>query len=246
MLKEAMEYFKEKCCGFQTISIGDRVYSDKELNRIPKESTCDPVYFSTLDGILDYIRTGMDRKPDKQYFLQVSSPHMVELCAELNTDRKRETLARGCAELPDEFVNHYYDTEEFIIGLRTRFERPAVYDPKDTDIDILIKIASNVSDDASVSYTDDGLSQRTQMNSGIGTVSDAIVPDVVQLKPFRTFREVGQPESSFIFRMKKGGNGILFALFEADGGAWKEDAARRIDEYCTEALKDCQNVHVLR
>jgi hypothetical protein len=43
--------------------------------------------------------------------------------------------------------------------------------------------------------------------------------------PNTSFRELDQPASDFIFRVKNGGG---FALFEADGGAWKIAAINAI------------------
>jgi hypothetical protein len=56
----------------------------------------------------------------------------------------------------------------------------------------------------------------------------------VVLAPYRTFVEVTQPESDFVFRMQ---NGPRCALFEADGGAWKLTAMRHIKEYLQAALE---------
>ena len=53
--------------------------------------------------------------------------------------------------------------------------------------------------------------------------------------PYRTFIEVEQPESKFIFRMREGG---ACALFEADGGAWKLDAQNAVYEYLKDRLKE--------
>ena len=51
-------------------------------------------------------------------------------------------------------------------------------------------------------------------------MADVKVPNPVTLRPFRTFIEVEQPESKFIFRMREGGR---CAIFEADGahGSWR-------------------------
>ena len=68
-------------------------------------------------------------------------------------------------------------------------------------------------------------------------VYNAIVPNPVILRPYRTFPEVEQPASSFIFRMKEN-DGVCCALFEADGGAWKNEAMRNIKEYLKENLCD--------
>lgn len=54
------------------------------------------------------------------------------------------------------------------------------------------------------------------------------------LKPYRTFREMDQPESPFVLRVWKDNEGVRLAVFEADGGAWKikarENAAARLRE----------------
>ena len=72
---------------------------------------------------------------------------------------------------------------------------------------------------------------------GIASKSDAVVPNPVKLRPYRTFVEVEQPVSEFVFRMKDN-NGITCALFEADGGAWKNTAMRNIKNYLESELED--------
>lgn len=59
------------------------------------------------------------------------------------------------------------------------------------------------------------------------------VPNPVELAPYRTFLEVEQPESQFIFRMK---DGPRCAIFEADGGAWRNQAITNIREYLKNEL----------
>lgn len=66
-----------------------------------------------------------------------------------------------------------------------------------------------------------------------------IVPSPVHLKPYRTFDEIDQPESDFIFRIKSDKfDGITCALFSADGGAWITEAKQRIKEYLRNELSD--------
>ena len=57
----------------------------------------------------------------------------------------------------------------------------------------------------------------------------------VQLRPFRTFLEVEQPESEFLLRVDAD-KGI--GLFEADGGVWKLEAKRNIADYFASHLAD--------
>ena len=68
---------------------------------------------------------------------------------------------------------------------------------------------------------------------------DAIVPNPVRLRPYRTFLEVEQPASEFVFRMKQDKyDGITCAIFEADGGAWKVAAMKAIKDYMQFELED--------
>ena len=60
------------------------------------------------------------------------------------------------------------------------------------------------------------------------------VPSPADLQPYRTFLEVPQPESQFIFRINERGN---CALFEADGGLWKYHAMESIKLFLEDALK---------
>ncbi|WP_235888509.1 RusA family crossover junction endodeoxyribonuclease [Streptococcus pneumoniae] len=60
-------------------------------------------------------------------------------------------------------------------------------------------------------------------------------PNPVTLRPYRTFSEVEQPASLFVFRIDKQAN---MALFEADGKRWVADAVGNIAAYLKEQLAD--------
>ena len=65
------------------------------------------------------------------------------------------------------------------------------------------------------------------------------MPNPCVLRPIRTFTEVKQPKSAFVFRMEQGSNETVnAALFEADGGAWKIEAMENIKDYLRAELKD--------
>jgi len=93
-----------------------------------------------------------------------------------------------------------------------------------------------VVDESVKTYGDDGVSQQATVKSGVTSVVDVKVPNPVLLKPFRTFAEAEQPESKFIFRLRKDDAGVTAALFEADGGAWKVQAIQNIADYLNEHL----------
>lgn len=99
---------------------------------------------------------------------------------------------------------------------------------------MLLKFAGTVEAGTLVRYSDDGVSQKATIKNGIASKGDEIVPGVFTLTPYRTFLDVEQPASDFIFRMRENGD-VKFAIFEADGGAWRNEARARIHTY----LDDC-------
>ena len=139
---------------------------------------------------------------------------------------KRDCMVLATAEVPRFNYGDFYDAESFNIALQSKF-----LDTEDKAT--ILQVVGNLKEDAVRTMTDDGVSQVTAVRTGVATVADVKVPNPVTLRPFRTFIEVDQPESRFIFRMREGGR---CAIFEADGGAWKLAAKKNIYNYLKEQL----------
>lgn len=61
----------------------------------------------------------------------------------------------------------------------------------------------------------------------------------MSLIPYRTFLEVPQPASDFVFRISEGRGGApAFKLVAADGGLWKSQAVDNVKNYLVKALAD--------
>lgn len=88
----------------------------------------------------------------------------------------------------------------------------------------LLKVSGNIKEENVKSVGDDGVSQSAAIKVGVASVAEVVIPNPVILAPFRTFPEVIQPESKFIFRMQ---TGPQCALYEADGGAWRNVAMEK-------------------
>lgn len=121
--------------------------------------------------------------------------------------------------------------EKFCIGLQSKFL------PTE-DRELLFKFAGTVEAGTISQYSDDGVSQKATIKTGIASKGEAVIPNPVTLKPYRTFLEVEQPESQFVFRMKEGPDGIMCGLFEADGGAWQMKAMQDIKDYLFTELEN--------
>ena len=81
------------------------------------------------------------------------------------------------------------------------------------------------------------LKEQATIKSGIASLTDVIVPGRVKLTPYRTFLEIDQPSSEYVFRIRDGET-PEFKLIEADGGAWKICALTELSSYFCEELKE--------
>jgi len=236
MIKEALEYIvglREA----KLVEVYSDTYSDKPLQRIdPYFPMANSLKVSTLTGFIDYIKSETDEMAEKM-IVEVVSPTHVSLFSCLNGNREREYLIEACAGLPSFRYGSFIDQEAFCICLQSKFVRTK-------DRDLLLKFAGTVEAGTVAQYGDDGVSQKATIKTGIASKGDAIIPNPVLLKPYRTFLEVDQPESAFIFRMKECG-GINCAIFEADGGAWEMEAMQNVKEYLQDELKDYPQITVI-
>lgn len=216
------------------IKLDQGTFSRVSLNRVT-EPVASKLTVSTLTGLVDYIKTNVDKLEGK-LLIQVKSPEEVTLYSPLNADREREKYVSAEAILPNNVVyDRFLDTERFNIMLQSAFV-------DDEDKSKLLKYTALITDDTVKNFGDDGISQKVTVKTGVVSVSDAVVPNPVTLAPFRTFPEVEQPESKFIFRMKEGPSA---ALFEADGGAWRNKAILNIKAYLEKELEHNHNVEII-
>ncbi|MCI1904608.1 MAG: hypothetical protein LKJ03_11175 [Enterococcaceae bacterium] len=187
----------------------------------------DPLEINTLSGMIKYIKANLDRV-DKPLILQVKNETQVLLMGTLASDGRRETLAVAQAIIPYFDFNNFLDSENFVIAFQSKFVR-------NNDRDILLQVMGKVVEESVKDTGDDGISQAISIRSGVASKADVKVPNPVTLIPYRTFVEVKQPESKFVFRMKDGPRG---AIFEADGGAWRNQAISNIREYLENNLRE--------
>ena len=123
----------------------------------------------------------------------------------------------------------FYEQESFIIGLQ------ALFVPTPTRDDVL-KVIGTIKENQVRDFSDDGVSQSVAAKAGVALVSEVKVPNPVILQPFRTFREIEQPASPFVLRVRQGKEAPECALFEADGGRWKLEAIAKIKEYLEDKI----------
>lgn len=216
------------------LNLEQGTYSRVNLSRVELERA-ETLKISTLSGLVDYIKSDIDNIHE-ELLIQIKSPTKVILSGPLNADRKREYFIQVEAILPDNITfERFLDTERFNIMLQSSFV-------ENKDRNILLKYTGLIQDDAVKTIGDNGVSQAVTIKTGVASVGQAEVPNPVTLSPYRTFPEIDQPESKFIFRMQEGPTA---ALFEADGGIWRNKAMESIKEYLKEELKENTNVKII-
>ena len=229
MLKECIEKILSLAVP-TTVTFGGRNYTDRALVPV-KEPVDDYETVATLTGFADLLKAGFTPVGDKQY-VHVESHTTVTMLDHGCTIWGHRTQ-RLTAVLPSELkafeYGRYMGVEAFIIGLMSMFvETP--------DRETILRQVSKITDeDVSVSE-DDGISQKVTVKASVALKGEETVKRVVTLAPYRTFREVAQPESQFVFRVKKTDEGPACAIFEADGGKWRLEAMQHIKTWLGEKL----------
>lgn len=236
MIKQAMQYLIEQCTP-NIVDIDGVKYCDKRLQPVVEKPRASVLEMSTLSSLIEYIESDIDSLGDKM-IIQVVSPTYVRMISGLDEERVREKLVNVGAEVPAFNFEHFIEKESFNIALQSKFI-------DNEDKALLLQFTGTIESGTLAQYSDDGVSQKATIKTGLASKSEAIVPNPVKLKPRRTFVEVDQPESEFIFRMKEEYNSIVCGIFEADGGAWKLEAMQNIKSYLRYELKEYNNFIVI-
>ena len=177
----------------------------------------------TLSGFAALVEEKIDDLKTADFFIHVVDHRTVELVA-ADTDKYGRRLTLITAK-PVEFegfrFGQWITQEDFIIAVAARF---AATDDKQ----YVLATASSLTTAATSVSEDDGFTQSATVKAGMKTAETIKLKGVVELAPFRTFPEVGQPISSFVFRAKQTPTGPNLMLVEADGGKWKIDAINEV------------------
>lgn len=215
----------------EVVEINGRTYCTKDLRRYDAADKAKAIEATTLTSLVDYIKESREELRDRM-IIQVISATKVQLYSGLLPERDRETLFEVNALLPQFEYGREYDQESFLVSVQSCFM------PSE-DREAVTILASNITNTQEQAYSDNGVTQQAVMKTGITTKENVLVPNPVNLIPYRTFLEVEQPASDFIFRISEGRGGApAFKLVAADGGLWKSQAVENVKKYLTEALKD--------
>ncbi len=214
------------------VQIEDRTYYNQPLIAV-KEPIADEESVSTLTGFVDLLEFPINDYDKTECYVNVESHARVTLqenICDLWGKRHQHLVAELPSDMGKFSYGQYMGQEAFIVGLMSLF-----VDTADRN-DLVKQVSSIAGRDVNLSE-DDGVSQTVTVKSGMALMSTETVKRIVSLAPYRTFREIEQPASPFIFRVKKTDDGPMLALFEADGGKWRLDAVQAIKTWLSQKVK---------
>lgn len=213
----------------EVVEIDGRKYSDRSLYQVRRSAVQNVLEVSTLSAIVDFFNTG-EVKPE-DCIIHIESPTKVSVWSKLD-DGVRDLFLIAQADVPRlgiySWGNYgYMETQVFIVALHTDFVQSETRDS-------ILRLVSNVMAEEKLIQNDDGITQVVTMRKGVTFIGKEPLPNPVKLAKWRTFQEIEQPESDFLFRAKEGPK---WALVEADGGKWRLKAMASIDSYLRSALE---------
>jgi hypothetical protein len=154
--------------------------------------------------------------------VQVESFDSVALVS-LQADQwgRRHVWARAKSTEVNPFkFAEYLEPELFLITAQASFM------PIDGHYSNMLRLCSSLKAGSSVDVADDGYSQKVVIQEGGVQHGEVELPPRVQLRPYRTFREVDPVESDFLLRFRAQKDALpTVALIPVDAGRWKTDTA---------------------
>ncbi|WP_461246542.1 hypothetical protein [Treponema sp. R6D11] len=237
MERDTIEKVEQMTKDSYLVEVGGRKYTATNLHPViynPKPST---LTVHNLRGFCGFIKNDIDKLiKGKPHLIVVNDHKSVDLISDVDGEDKKRTILISARinDRLDEFpFGSFLSQEEFAITFRSLFKAR-----KDDDFDYVLSYASKLSGGTQIELEDDGVTQKVAVARGVsGALKDKVaLKPIVKLSPYRTFREVEQPQSEFLLRIRLTGEIPNIALFEADGGAWVNDATQNIVAYIESAV----------
>ena len=204
-------------------------YANKPLHQIVAAAPAVPelVNVSTLAGFKDLIVAVLeDEDFEQDCIIHIQDARTVMLSRRISDEygRRVDLIKAQPVDFRQFQFGQWMNQEEFAIAVASLFAETA-------DKQYVLNLASTLTDEATMTSDDDGFSQRAMVKKGLRLKEATTLKPRVALAPYRTFPEIDQPVSEFVFRAKCDGESKpMLMLVEADGGRWKIDAIATISK----------------
>lgn len=231
MLKAAIEKIQELCAPHIVKVDGvDFLVDGNDYAQIKKDLEYPGrIELSSLDALVAFVKTEAIRN-HKMVYITIPDHKTVQCFSQPYGDLRMERVylyTANATDVPGWGEKVALGFEEALIALRTRFQPT-------NDTDYALKLLSDITTGSKVTYNDNGVATSVVTKKGIDLQSNAAIRPIINLRPYRTFQEVQQPQSQFLIRINE--RNITF--IEADGGMWKLTARNTVKEYLSKALEE--------
>lgn len=185
-----------------------------------------PLQLHTLQGLVDYLAAAIEPISAMEHVVHVVSPVQVEVKGAAMEALMGERPCLAQVTLPEGTeafrFGAWHPAELFILNLQSLFEPTP-------ERDELLTLVSKIRGGDVRETNDNGYAQEVKATKGVALVTNVVVAPRVRLQPFRTFREVEQPASDFVLRLRSAEEQRPeLLLAEADGGAWRLEAIKAV------------------
>lgn len=232
MLKEFIEHIQTTTAP-TVMPIGEhhfRLTHDGDMEEIlPKIQHPDTLPLNSLDGLVKLVKTEAMKMASPLYITIPTHTKVVCFAQPQEKDRwyRQYYYEAVATDVPGWEEETSMDFERAQVAMRTRFQETS-------DIPYLQKLLSEITLGAKVTRNDNGVATSIVTQKGVSLQENATIRPIVNLRPYRTFQEVEQPESAFLIRVDE--RSIRF--IGADGGMWKLKARQTIKEFLENHFTD--------
>jgi hypothetical protein len=212
------------------LEVDGKQFSRDTLKLVTHDPRPEAVKAFTLTAIKDYLASDIDMAITEEIplILHVESPTIVTVKGPANGPYLKRTslLTVSPPERQRYPFGQYMEADQFIVSLQTMFEETP-------DRAYLLKLCSRIVAGKEITREDDGVTQVVTVKKGVALKESVDIKPRVDLAPFRSFNELPQPISSFLFRVQGGDEDDppKCSLFEADGGEWQIKAILAIRDW---------------
>lgn len=211
------------------LEVDGKQFSRDSLRIVAHDPRPEPVKAFTLTAIKDYLESSVDGVlEDTPLILHVESPTCVTVKGPADGPYlKRTSFFTVTPPSRQGFpLGKFLEADQFVIALQTMFEET-------NDSKYLLKLCSRIVAGKEITREDYGVTQVVTVKKGVELKESVEIKPRVDLAPYRSFNELPQPVSSFLFRVEGGDDEEppKCALFEADGGAWQIKAIIAIRDW---------------
>lgn len=232
----------KKSAAIERFQVGGREYTSATIFPV-RQPAPEPLVVSNLSSLVAYVRGVAARDSGagvEELVVHVEGPTVATVLSTASSQFcERKTYLKAVEQCAWKGAGQWMPPEQFIIMLQSQFLQ-------DETSRSILALVGNIEDSAVTRFNDDGVTQQVVASTGIVRRENVAVPPRVTLTPMRSFSEATQVPSPFVLRMQSGkgpsssgssdpsvraATPPQIALFEADGGAWRNQAMASVRAY---------------